>query len=84
MKTNKTNKIYTHNIAANILEEFEEILYANGVVIPDDERTGEESEACLYGDTYSNLLYNVECYIIEALKELKDNPDSKIIEGLFE
>ena len=79
----RENEIYPRSIAAEIVEEFENILDAHSIYIPDGERTGDESEACLYGDTYSDLIDNVEYHITEALKKLKDHPDNKIVEGIF-
>ena len=63
--------IYTHNLAANIIECFEDVLDANGIVVPDDDRTGDESEACLYGTTYYNLLEDVESILIDLLTKAK-------------
>ena len=34
---------------------FEEMLESKGISIPDEDRTGEESEANLYGITYATL-----------------------------
>ena len=42
-------------IAIKILDAFEDMLDAKSISIPDDDRTGEESEACLYGTTYADL-----------------------------
>lgn len=42
-------------VAIRILDIFEEMLKSKGISIPDEERTGEESEACLYGMTYATL-----------------------------
>lgn len=42
-------------LAIRILDIFEEMLENKGISIPDEDRTGDESEACLYGMTYANL-----------------------------
>ena len=42
-------------VAIRILDIFEEMLESKGISIPDEDRTGEESEACLYGMTYAEL-----------------------------
>lgn len=42
-------------VAIRILDIFEEMLENKGISIPDEDRTGDESEACLYGMTYANL-----------------------------
>lgn len=60
--------IYTHNVAADIVDEFEQLLEENEIMIPDEARTDDESEACLYGDTYSALLDAVEEHLLKMLK----------------
>lgn len=42
-------------LAIMILDIFEDMLEEKGVMIPDDDRTGAEGEACLYGCTYGDL-----------------------------
>lgn len=42
-------------VAIRILDIFEDMLENKGVSIPDEDRTGDESEACLYGMTYAEL-----------------------------
>lgn len=42
-------------MAIRILDIFEEMLESKGISIPDEERTGEESEANLYGIIYATL-----------------------------
>ena len=42
-------------VAIRILDVVEEMLENKGIRIPDEDRTGEESEACLYGMTYAEL-----------------------------
>lgn len=42
-------------VAIRILDIFEEMLENKGISIPDEDRTGDESEACLYGMTYADL-----------------------------
>ena len=41
--------------AIRILDIFEEMLENKGISIPDEDRTGAESEAYLYGMTYAEL-----------------------------
>ena len=45
----------TRAIAITILDLFENLLDKHGIYIPDDDRSGDEGEACLYGTTYGNL-----------------------------
>lgn len=42
-------------LAIMILDIFEDMLDKKGIMIPDDDRTGDEGEACLYGCTYGDL-----------------------------
>lgn len=41
--------------AAAICDKFEQLLDEHGIDIPDNDRTGEEGEAHLYGTTYVTL-----------------------------
>lgn len=50
-------------VAIRILDIIEEMLENKGISIPDEDRTGDESEACLYGMTYAEL----ENEIVELL-----------------
>lgn len=78
-----TNKIYTHDEAMLIVEEFENVLNEYGIKVPspeDDERD-EESETGLYGSTYSDLLDAVEYMLIEILK--RHSNDTEVIEYEF-
>ena len=47
-------------VAIRILDVFEEMLESKGISIPDEDRKGEESEACLYGMTYAELENTIE------------------------
>lgn len=42
-------------IAIRILDAFEEMLEEKNITIPDDDRSGDPSEARIYGCTYANL-----------------------------
>lgn len=42
-------------LAIQILELFEDMLEEKNITIPDEDRTGDETEARLYGMTYANL-----------------------------
>lgn len=64
------NKIHIHNIAADFVEHFEDILIANKVFIPspeDRENKRDKDDYGLYGSVYSELLDNVENALIELL-----------------
>lgn len=47
-------------VAIRILDIIEEMLENKGIMIPDEDRTGDESEACLYGRTYADLENAIE------------------------
>lgn len=47
-------------VAIRILDVFEEMLESKGVLLPDAERRGDESEACIYGMTYADLEERIE------------------------
>lgn len=49
--------------AIKIIDEFENLLVVNDIKIPNNERKGNEDEACIYGKDY----YNLEESIIEIL-----------------
>lgn len=53
----------TRGIAIMILNMFEDMLAEKGIKIPDEDREGDEDEACLYGSTY----YALEDQITELL-----------------
>lgn len=56
-------------VAIRILDVFEEMLENKGISIPDEDRTGEESEAHLFGMTYATL----EDEVADLLKRYYDD-----------
>lgn len=58
----------SEELATGILSMFEKLLDSHGIVIPDEDRNGDEEEACLYGTTY----FNLESQISELLAEHVD------------
>lgn len=44
-----------YGLAIMILDIFEDMLDEKGIMIPDEDRTGAEGEACIYGMTYGEL-----------------------------
>lgn len=50
-------------IAIKILDKFEELLEEKNITIPNDDREGEQDEACIYGSDY----YDLEDPIVEIL-----------------
>ena len=77
-------KIHTHNIAAGIVDEFESLLDHHDITIPDDERTGADDEARLFGDTYDKLLTNIELIVIATLSACTNEDDIEIVTDTFE
>lgn len=69
------DKIFTHDEATLIVEQFENVLDAYGIKVPspeDDEREP-DNEAKLYGTVYSELLDEVEARVIDLLNRAKGN-----------
>ena len=54
--------------AIAILEMFEEVLEEHDIYVPDEDRTGDESEACLYGMTYGNLEDRIYALLSETIQ----------------
>ena len=52
-----------------ICDIFEEMLDQKGIVIPDEDRTGDECEACLYGMTYAFVHDEIYNLLTEYLDE---------------
>lgn len=77
-------KIYTHNIAAMMVDEFEEILDQYDITIPDEEREGGDDEARIYGTAYDKLLSNVELRVIATLNACCNEEDVELICDKFE
>lgn len=48
-----------NQLAYNILDDVEHLLSERGVVIPSEDREGNEDEACLFGDAYYDLEDNI-------------------------
>lgn len=75
-------KVYTHSVAADCLDVYEEILLKHDIRVPspeDDER--EKDDAGLYGSVYSDLLDDFEDEIINELHS--DRADARVLSVLF-
>ena len=81
-KKNK-RKINTHEAAANIVDEFEELLDVHDITIPDKWREDGEDEARIYGATYDALLENVEAKVIDAIHTVTNEEEVEIISDRF-
>ena len=78
----RDNEIYPRSIAESIIEEFEQVLDANGIYVPDSTRKGGDGESCLYGDTYFDVLDKVENIVFQALERASD-PETVIVPFLY-
>lgn len=67
--------IRVRQTAASICDLFEDLLDKHNITIPDDDRTGAEGEARLYGLTYFNLELEVTEALRSLIEEVKANPD---------
>lgn len=59
----------TKGIAIMILDLFEEMLDEKGIQIPDEDRTGDDSEAALYGMTYGKLEDQITAILANYIDE---------------
>ena len=60
------------NLAIKIIDLFEELLAEYDIQIPNDEREGEEYEACIYGSDYYALEDNITELLCENIDELEE------------
>lgn len=81
--------LYTRDIAASILEQFEDLLDDKNIKIPCDDmdeesdRDAEENEASIYGTEYGRLLDGVESDIIEAVETFKSSGAQDYVKYVF-
>ena len=69
--------------SVEIVELFEELLEKHNITIPDEDRTGDESEASLYGCTYYELEEDVVSVLSQLAHRVKNSPTDEIdIENL--
>ena len=70
-------KINAREWVAAICDTVEDMLSEYDIKIPDEERNGEENEACLYGHSY-DLVSDLDQKILELLTaEIKANPEAE-------
>ena len=77
-------KIFTHNIAAMMIDEFEEVLDYHDITIPDEAREGNKDEARIYGETYDKLLTNIELRVISILSTCCNEKAVELVTDKFE
>lgn len=56
----------------DIIDEFEMLLNDHGIVIPDEARTGDESEAAIYGGSHARLLDAVQGHVERLLRDMRE------------
>ena len=64
--------------SVKIVELFEELLEKHNITIPDADRTGDESEARLYGCTYYDFEEDAVQILNELVTNVKKLPDAEI------
>ena len=64
--------------STEIVELFEDLLEEHDITIPDEDRTGDESEARLYGMTYSDLEDEVKHVLSRLVLRVKTVPEAEI------
>lgn len=70
-------KVNVRQTSHEICDIFENLLYKHNIMIPDEDREGEEGEACIYGSTYSDLEDQVTEILANILNETK-KPDIEL------
>jgi len=65
--------------AINILDMFEDVLDKHNIYIPDDDRTGDECEACIFGATYGDLEDEIVHYLDKAQPKLPKSAEQKML-----
>ena len=70
--------IRIRQVSAEICDLFEELLDAFNITLPDEERTGDDGEARIYGETYGNLEDSVTAVLAELAYIIRKYPDKPI------
>lgn len=83
MKSKTADSIYSHDLAAEIIDCFEEVLsrYDISVPSPEDEEHEPDNMIGLYGSTYTDLLDEVEGILTELLENTGVNYIPDIFSG---
>ena len=66
-------KINAREWVAAICDTVEDMLSEYDIKIPDEERNGEENEACLYGRSYDIVADSVQNILQQLVDEIKAN-----------
>lgn len=70
-------KINAREWVAAICDAVEDMLSEYDIKIPDEERNGEENEACLYGRSYDIVADSVQNILQQLVDEIKENPTAE-------
>lgn len=57
--------------AVEIVELFEDLLDEYGMMVPDDDRRGDEGEAPIYGCTWANLVDDIAYFLEQHYGEVE-------------
>ena len=73
-------QVYTRDIAAQIVENFENVLEEQDITLtsPEDDEKEPDNAARLYGSTYCSLLDVTEAIIIQTLEQVGVSHDKYI------
>ena len=75
-------EIKTRPYAIAIVDLFEDLLSEHEIYIPDEDREGNEEEACLYGATYYDLEDAVTDLLHRFAEEIQQNMDAELVDSL--
>ena len=67
-------EIRIRNVSAEICDAFEDLLERHDITIPSEDRTGDESEARIYGESYYDLEKEITWTLYNLCRRIKDNP----------
>lgn len=70
-------KINAREWVAAICDTVEDMLSEYDIKIPDEERNGEENEACLYGRSYDIVADSVQKILQQLVDEIKAHPTAE-------
>ena len=70
-------KINAREWVAAICDTVEDMLSEYDIKIPDEERNGEENEACLYGRSYDIVADSVQNILQQLVDEIKASPTAE-------
>ena len=76
-------KINAREWVAAICDTVEDMLSEYDIKIPDEERNGEENEACLYGRSYDIVADSVQNILQQLVDEIKENPTAEYYFDLY-